>query len=148
MSLEYRELNFTNNGEKLSVEGTHTFDEESRYGVQSLALSTDVNNVPDGVLADAINVSNGGHLNTQWTVPNSPFSIEYKCLLSTGVTESRVLTYDGTNTKYYVDGIPSTPVPMLPTGVIRLNNIAAIGFSEQVDKVHSHFKVYSVVVVP
>ena len=148
MSLEYRELNFTNNGEKLSVEGTHTFDEESRYGVQSLALSTDVNNVPDGVLADAINVSNGGHLNTQWTVPNSPFSIEYKCLLSTGVTESRVLTYDGTNTKYYVDSVETTPTPALPTGSLLLDNVAAIGFGESVDKVLPPFKIHTVVITP
>jgi len=129
-------------GDYLKIEGTHSHTTTSPYGIQSLVVDNGT------LIKNKINVQNGGYVDTRWDVGVGPWSIDYTCELSTGTKEHRVLTYDNSTIKYYVDGVISTPTPALPTGRMKLNNVAAIGFGESVDEVYSNFKVWNKIIVP
>jgi len=136
---------------QIAISGTYTRNTNLNYGIQTLGLKLNSAGVPTSI-ADANTLSfvnnTSGYVDTQLTPSMDKYTIEWNGILSSGVTEQRVLTHDAAvGDNYYIDGILQGATPALPspTESIKLSNTAPIGFADTVDTIYDPFKVWSTV---
>ena len=116
------------------------------YGTQNCLLDVNKDGIPYEVLENKVSFKYDGYIDTLWGL-NEPYSIKYNIILSNGTQESRMLTKNGDDVKYYINGELQDDNPQVPTDSI-LDKIAYIGNTDDVSYILPDFTIYNKIIEP